>query len=222
MPTDTLPPPSIEGVGADQVADRVEAGSLSLPEFAPADVVLFAGRRDYYGRLSRWIMRTSGEGPTYAVHTAQFIDAGSYLELDMVGKIRATPEILKKRQSHDLWQRRGLEVWRCRTLTPEQREAVTQQALTYVGAKFGMAKFFTHLLDGLVNKATGKEVFFFRRLNHDQRYPICSWITAFSYDRALHYRFGVEPECADPDEIDDWVSGHPDEWVRVFRLEEYS
>ena len=24
------------------------------------------------------------------------------------------------------------------------------------------------------------------------------------------------------DEIDDWISTHPDEWVRVFRLDQYS
>jgi hypothetical protein len=128
---------------------------------------------------------------------------------------------MKRRQAYDMWQRRGFEVWRCRSLTAEQQEAVTRKALDYVGATFGWAKFLTHFFDGLLNKATGREVFFFRRLNHDQRYPICSWITAFSYDRALHYQFGVPPECADPDEISDWVKDHPDEWVCVYRLEEY-
>ena len=190
-----------------------------MPEFQAGDIVLFAARDDAYGRLSRWLMRTSGEGPTYAVHTAQFLDVGHYLELDIVVKIRPTPDILRKRLSHDLWQRRGFVVWRGRTLTEPQRTAVTRQALAYVGAKFGMAKFLTHLLDGLATKVRGREVFFFRRLNHDQGYPICSWITAFAYDRALHYRFGGPPECADPDQIDDWVSTHPDEWVCVFRFE---
>jgi hypothetical protein len=35
----------------------------------------------------------------------------------------------------------------------------------------------------------------------------------------LHYRFGIDPECADPDQIHDWVRSHPDEWVCVFRPE---
>jgi hypothetical protein len=186
------------------------------------DIILFAGVGDLYGRVGSWLMRTSGEGSTYAVHTAQFLDACRYLEMDFVGKIRPTRDILGKRQAHDLWERRGFEVWRCRWLSVEQREAVSRQALAYLGAEFGMAKFLTHLLDGLIMKVTGREVFFFRRLNHDHRYPICSWITAFSYDRALHYRFGVPPECADPDEIGDWLNAHPDEWVRVFRLAKYS
>jgi hypothetical protein len=185
------------------------------------DIVLFAARADWYGRLSRWLLRQRGEGPTYAVHTAQFLDPGSYLELAVRGTIRATGEILKPRQRLDMWQRRGFAVWRYRALTAAQRAAVTQQARASVGATFGWAKFMTHLLDGLIVKALGREVFLFRRLNHDQRYPICSWITAFSYDRALHYQFGVPPECADPDQIDDWVSGHPEEWEQIYRLENY-
>ena len=218
MTVSTLQPRLDEAAGSDEAGERPAA----LPVFMPGDVILFAGRGDLYSRLSRWIMRIPGEGPTYAVHTAQFIDAGRYIEIDMVGKVRATRDILKKRLARDLWTRRGFEVWRLESLTADERDRVTRQALTYVGAKFGMGKFFTHLLDGLINKLTPGEVFFFRRLNHDTRYPICSWITAFSYDRALHYRFGVSPEWADPDQIADWVNGRPQEWTRVYRLDTYS
>jgi hypothetical protein len=198
---------------------RPAASSDTLPAFLAGDIILFAGRGDFYSRASRWVMRTSGEAPTYAVHTAQFIDGRRYLEIDFVGKLRATGDILRRRQAHDLWQRRGCAVWRLRALSAEQRDAVTRAALGYVGAKFGMGKFFTHALDGLISKAAGRSLFVFRRLNHDQRYPTCSWITAFSYDRALGYRFGVAPECADPDQIDDWVNAHPDEWACVYRLD---
>lgn len=203
---------------------RLEPPSRSggLPLFLGGDIVLFAARDDWYGRTSRWLLRSRGEGPTYAVHTAQFLDSGHYLELAVVGKIRATNEILKPRQALDMWQRRGFEVWRYRTLSAAQRAAVAQKAVTYVGERFGWGMFTTHLLDGLLVKALGREVFFFRRLNHNTRYPICSWITAYAYDRALHYQFGVPPECADPDQIADWVSGHPDEWERVFRLDSYA
>lgn len=218
MTVNTLEPRLDEAVGGDGAGGRPDA----LPVFMPGDIILFAGRGDLYSRLSRWIMRSPGEGPTYAVHTAQFIDAGRYIEIDMVGKVRATRDILKKRLARDLWTRRGFEVWRLESLTTDERDRVTRQALTYVGAKFGMGKFFTHLLDGLINKLAPGEVFFFRRLNHDTRYPICSWITAFSYDRALHYRFGVPPECADPDQIADWVNGRPHEWARVYRLDTYT
>ena len=218
MQTNTLLP----DLGGGVLVAQAGGGSAPLPVFLAGDIILFAGRDDWYGRLSRWMMRTTGESPTYAVHTAQFLDAGRYLELSTVGTIKATGEILRQRQAHDTWQRRGFAVWRCRSLTATQRDAVTRQALAYVGARFGWAKFVTNVLDDLITKGGGRDVFFFRRLSHDQRRPLCSWITAFSYDRALHYRFGVPPECADPDQIGDWVSAHPDEWVCVFRLDEYA
>jgi hypothetical protein len=78
-----------------------------------------------------------------------------------------------------------------------------------------------HCFDGLVSQIARRDVLFFRRLDRDNSYPVCSGITAASYDRALHYHFGVPPECADPDHIHDWVKGHPHEWVRIFCLEEY-
>jgi hypothetical protein len=217
MQTETL----IPEIALEFPLDQARSASDHLPQSMPGDVIVFAGQADLYSKFSRWLMRTRGEEPTYAVHTAQFLDANKYLELDLVGKIRPTRDILRKHQKRDMWQRRGFEVWRLNDLTVEQREAVTQQALTYLGARFGWAKFVTHLLDGLLNKLIGREAFFFRRLNHDQRYPICSWITSFSYDRALHYQFGVSPECADPDELADWVNTHPNEWTCVYRLADY-
>jgi hypothetical protein len=218
MTVTTLAPRPETAAGGDGTGAPPDA----LPVFMPGDIILFAGRGDLYSRVSRWIMRTAGEGPTYAVHTAQFIDAGRYIEIDMVGKIRATPDILKKRLARDLWTRRGFEVWRLESLTAGERDAVTRQALSYVGARFGFGKMFTHLLDGLISRAAGRDVFAFRRLNHDTRYPTCSWITAFSYDRALHYRFGVPPEWADPDQIADWVSAPAHQWARVYRLATYT
>jgi hypothetical protein len=147
------------------------------------------------------------------VHTAQFLGSHKVIEMEAVVKKRSMKEFLRMRKS--------FEVWRCRSLTPVQRRAVALKSLEYLGTKFGWSKLFTHLLDALINKVVHKQVFFFRKLNHDQRYPICSWITAFSYDRALHYHFGVPPDGADPDQIHDWVTSHPDEWVRVFAVQEY-
>jgi hypothetical protein len=216
--TDTLLPGPDGGVHVNQAG----VGPDQLPEFLGGDIILYAGRRDFFSKAVRWVERTSREGPTYAVHSAQFLDGGRYLELDWVEKIRASQEIMKKRKLSGVWEPRGFEVWRCQWLTTEQREAVTQEALTYLGAKVGRAKFLTHMLDGLVNKVARREIFFFRRLNYNQRYPICSWATAFSYDRALNYQFGVPPDSADPDHISDWVHTHPDEWLCVFRLAHYS
>ena len=169
--------------------------SQQIPRFMPGDVIVCPGRRHPPHVLTRWVSRSHDERPTYAVHTAQFLGAHKVIEMDMVVKKRTTREFLR--------MRRAFEVWRCSTLTPSQRRAVSGKSLDYLGRKFGWYKLVTHLLDGVVNKVSHRQVYFFRRLNHDQRYPICSWITAFSYDRAVHYHFGVPPECADPDQIHD-------------------
>ncbi len=185
--------------------------STHNPSFLSGDLVFLARKGDLPGRLGSWIAQSRGEQPTYAVHTAQFLDAGTILEMDHRTEMRDLGNLLKRR--------RGFEVWRRRGLTTRQRQALTRKALVYSGMKFGWGKLITHVLDGLINKVVRREIFFFRRLNHSDRYPICSWITAFAYDRVLHYRFGVPPECADPDQMNDWVKAHPGEWTLIFRYD---
>jgi hypothetical protein len=118
-----------------------------------------------------------------------------------------------------LWKARGFEVWRCTRLPAEERDALTREALKYLNVKFGFAKLGAHMLDDLICKLLHRDVFLFRHSDPEDRHPVCSGVTATVYDRALHYRFGVDPECADPDQIHDWVRAHPDEWVCVFRRE---
>jgi hypothetical protein len=237
------------------------------PEFLAGDIILFASTGDIYSKVARWLMRGEHEGPTYAVHTAQFLDPHRVLEMDMVAKIEtlgdmlnrryrqgpfrmfpplpplrplsdATPsnrfwwwveqlserviDALNRRYWQGLWKRRGFEVWRCATLTVEQRRALTREALKYVNVRLGFVKFWAHLFDDLICKLLHKDVFLFRRIDPEDRHPVCSGVTASVYDKALHYGFGVDAECADPDQIYDWVSSHPDEWVRVFSMEECS
>jgi hypothetical protein len=204
------------------VKSTVDSEKRTLPTFLAGDVMVFAGKGDIYSRAGRRLMQTEGEGPTYAVHTAQFLDGGRFLEMDMVARVKAVEDIFNKRGRLDKWGRfRGFEVWRCVRLTDAQRRAVTRHALAYVNVRFGLAKLWAHLLDNLLYMLLHREVFLFRRLDPDNTVPVCSGITASSYDRALGYQFGVPPDCADPDHIDDWIKGHPDDWVRVFCLEEY-
>jgi hypothetical protein len=195
-------------------------GRAQTPQFLAGDIILFAGQGDLYAKASRWLMRGHFERPTYAIHTAQFLDRGRVLEMDFVGRIRTASDVLnnKKRYKLDMWRRRGLEVWRCPTLTDHQRRALTRCALTYTNVRFGTAKCMAHILDDLLGKVVHKDIFFLRRIDPADRHPVCSGITAAVYDKALGYRFGVEPQCADPDQIHDWVTAHPHEWTCVLEL----
>ena len=46
---------------------------MQVPQFLAGDIILFSGQGDLYSRAGAWMMRSPGEGPTYAVHTAQFL-----------------------------------------------------------------------------------------------------------------------------------------------------
>jgi hypothetical protein len=201
--------------------ETMDTSAPPLPRFRAGDIILFAGQGDLYSRVARRMMRLPGEGPTYSVHTAQFISARYILEMDMVARIKTIDDVLHKRGNHDMWQRRGFEVWRCRTLTRAQREALARQTLAFRHRRFGGLAFLMHLLDGLISQVARRDVYAFRRLNHLNRYPVCSEITAVAYDAALHYQFGVAPDCADPDQIYDWVTSHPAEWEQVYCLAEF-
>lgn len=184
--------------------------SKHIPKFSAGDVIFYAGKGDLSGVFGKWVVRSFGEPPTYAVHVAQFLDAGRILEMDGTVKIKSLDQLLNGG--------RGFQVWRYARLTNQQREALDTKALAYLNAKFGLAKLFTHLLDCMITKLARKDVFLFRRLNHSDRYPICSWVTAFSYDRVLHYQFGVPPNGADPDQMHDWVTSHPEEWKCIYSV----
>lgn len=182
---------------------------IQIPRFLAGDIIMFAGTGDLYSKVGSWMMRGPGEGPTYAVHMAQFLCSRRVLEMDFRVKIKSLDEVLKKG--------RGFEVWRCRTLSDAERQALTRQALVYTRVRFGMLKFLGHLFDTLISKIVRKDIYLLRPLVYG--YPVCSGVTAIAYEKALGYRFGVPPQCADPDQIHDWVKAHPAEWVRVFRLE---
>jgi len=230
---------------------QIRVPGISTPEFLAGDIILFASTGDAFSNLSRWLMRGEHEGPTYSVHTGQFLDDRYVLEMEAWARLRTIGDILKRRYWHGpfrslmpppawaqfydllnrrfqryrhlwqpLWKARGFEVWRCTTLTTEQRAALTHEAMKYVNVRFGFLKLSAHALDDSICKLLHKDVFLFRHIDPEDRHPVCSGITAAVYDRALHYRFGVDPECADPDQIYDWVHSHPEEWVRVFPVEE--
>ena len=108
MTVTTLEPRLDEAVAGDGAGGRPDAP----PAFMPGDIIFFAGRGISTAGSAVDIMRSPGEeGPTYAVHTAQFIDAGRYIEIDMVGKVRATRDIRQKSGWRAIsWTRRGFEV----------------------------------------------------------------------------------------------------------------
>ena len=86
---------------------------------------------------------------------------------------------------------------------------IAEYARGYVGRGYGWGKLVAHLADWLIGGA-----YVFRRLAGSQRYPICSWVAAWSYEE-VGVEFGVPPGDADPDDIWRWGSTHPREFLVV-------
>jgi len=175
-------------------------------KFLPGDVVLTKTKR-WYGWLIRWGTQHTGEEKTCVNHAGTGENAVYYIEA--LWETVRTPWATLLYDPPD-----AREVWRHIGLTDDQRQAIAAEASSYVGRKYGWWKIGLHGIDGILGKVFCTDIYLFRRLSFSDRYPICSWETAFSYDRAIGYRFGVEPERATPDDIHDWVADHP-EWMRV-------
>lgn len=149
-----------------------------------------------------------GEAPSYANHVAGFTSPDTVTEA--LWTVQTT--------LYDKWRADGtpFQVWRCLALTGEQRLAVAQAALSYLGRDYGWWKLGLHLGDALLSKMAGREVYALRRCMSDGRYPICSWVWAYAYD-TLGLRFGVDPNEAQPDDMHDYVSASL-AWEKVYEF----
>lgn len=177
-----------------------------MKNLLPADVVLT--RADsWLGRAIRWFERGRGESPSWANHAAIMVSYAEVLEALTTVKMHPLIEI------QDAFQ-----VWRHIGLQDYERTLIKEYAMDYLGRSYGPLKLGLHALDGLGHKIFGKEIFLFRRLAFMNPYPICSWVVSYSYFKGIDYKFGVEPECADPDHIHDHVTSSA-HWEMVHEQE---
>lgn len=183
-PSGTSPAPTTQ-VGWEAL--RAASGPLEV-----GDVVHVRGK-GFASRAIRWFTRAMGEERSWASHTAVV------LRVDPEGTLIEAVD-LKSVQVRPLriYHGTGARLLATRIpggLTTPQKEALAAKLLEYKDRRYGALKIVLHALDRLLDNA-----YFFRRLSGD-RYPICSWLAAFGYDRVLGYRFGCEPDAAQPDDI---------------------
>jgi hypothetical protein len=163
------------------VGDFLEAG----------DVVHVQGR-GLMSRLIRWFSRACGERRSWASHSAMVLRTGDRIEI-----VEALRKVVVRPISAYARTRSRLLV--CRKpggLDPDQKQKIVEKAQQYRGRKYGFGKIFAHALDRFFNNR-----YVFRRLARMDDYPICSWLVAFVYDRALGHQFGVRPNAAQPDDL---------------------
>ena len=179
-------------------------------ELKPADIFLTRGKGFIYSGI-RFFTREIGESRTVVNHVGVVVEEGTLRTAEVV-------EALSRVRHHRLWKRYGpprrhlVAVYRAKNLTPEEIDTIVNAAEDYVGRKYGYAKILAHVLDWFLLGA-----YVFRRLANMDKYPVCSWVVAFSFKKAGKY-FDVEPGAATPDDIWDFIQRKPEIYEEVYPL----
>ena len=50
------------------------------------------------------------------------------------------------------------------------------------------------------------------------KYPICSWVVAYAFEKVGASYFDIKPNAAAPDDIWDYIQTHPDKFVEIYPL----
>lgn len=176
----------------------------------PGDVFLTRGHS-----ILSWLIRICSRGPferkTMVNHVGIVVEEGTLQTCVVV-------EALSKVKKHKLWKRYGppnddsVAIFRPTNLTKEEIDEIVNYAEKQVGRKYGYLKIVAHLLDWFFFG-----IYFFRRFTNSSKYPICSWLVAYSFSEVGKY-FNVAPGAAEPDDIWDFVTTHKDKYTEVHRL----
>lgn len=172
---------------------------MGVLTYLPGDVVLTKGMW-----LIRWGTQYTGEGKGSMGHAGVGVNQSFFVEA--LWRVVLT--------AWDGLSGRGGQVWRYIPFTDEQRKAIADKADDYLGRKYGWWKIALQGIDCILGKLFFTDVYLARRLGRIDKYPICSWVVAFAYDRGAGYSFGKEPNAATPDDIYDHVR-NTEGWIRV-------
>jgi hypothetical protein len=182
----------------------------------PGDIVLVSSP-SWISRAIRWFERSPGEARSKASHVGIIVEGGP-LESAVIVEALTT---VKRHGLQSAYAASGatITVRRMPGITQAHQQQAALAAESYVGRKYGYLKIAAHAMDrGLSWLTLGawKSPFVFRRLAMMDKYPICSWVVAFSYAE-FGATFGIAPEACDPDDIDDatlsWIEVMP--WTKI-------
>lgn len=183
-------------------------------DLRPGDIV-FERSPGWIGRVVRWATRGRHEPETKVNHVGLIVSTEGPEGPEVI-------EALWRVVRRPLARMEGeIEVWSDDWVGTHPREDIVAQALSYVGRPYGWWKIGAHLVDALLTKITGLEIYLARMSLRMDKYPICSWVVAWAYWRGhSRYRFGVSPQVATPDDIYDFVTKpHCMGWTMVLMRE---
>ena len=177
-------------------------------DLRPGDIVCERSP-GWLGAAVRWFTKGPHEAPTRVNHVGLSMDSDRMIEA--LWRVRLTR--IKPGPNIEVW--RNVEMWQSYGVT------LAMIAMRYLGRRYGVLKILAHAVDALMTKTLGREVYLARRLCRMDRYPICSWVVAYTYQAMQlpgRYAFGVPPNMASPDDIHDYVTAS-NEWKMVYQGE---
>ena len=179
-------------------------------QLQPGDVLVTRGK-GLLSRAIRFFTRRIGESRTKVNHVGVIVEGG---HLNEVWVVEALWKVVRRRlvDGYGAEGSSDVGVFRPTNLTEAEIRTVVEAANGYVGRRYGVLKLVTHLADWVLQGA-----YVFRRLTKDDRYPICSWLVACSFEKAGK-DFGVAPGAASPDDIWDFCTGETDKYAEVLKL----
>lgn len=181
------------------------------PLLQPGDVFCTRGE-SLLSKLIRACTRSRGEPETRVNHVGIVVKAGTL-------KTAVVVEALITVQQHTLWSQYGppcpdqVVIYRPQGLFPVELQHMAAKAMSYVGRKYGWGKLVTHFLDWCCGG-----IYLFRRINHSDRYPICTWLLEEAAEEA-RLDFGVPKGSTQPDDVDDYCIQHDEDWKCIFPLQ---
>jgi hypothetical protein len=183
---------------------------MNAPELQPGDVLVTRGKGPL-AKAIRFFTRSIGESRTKVNHVGVIVHGGP---LEEAWVVEALWKVVRRRLVDGYGENGASDVgiFRPTNLTHEEIRTVVDAASGYVGRRYGVLKLVTHFADWVLQGA-----YVFRRFTNDDRYPICSWLVACSFEKAGK-TFGVAPGAAAPDDIWDFCTRETDKYVQVLEL----
>jgi hypothetical protein len=183
---------------------------MNTLELQPGDVLVARGR-GFLSTAIRFFTRRIGESRTKVNHVGVIVEGGP---LEDAVVVEALWKVVRRKLVEGYGDEDASEVgiFRPINLTEKEIRTVVEAANGYVGRRYGVLKLVAHLADWVLQGA-----YVFRRITRLDRYPICSWLVACSFDKAGK-TFGVAPGAASPDDIWDFCIRETDKYVEVLKL----
>lgn len=207
------------------------------PLWANRGDIFFTHSQSRLGRLIRWAESDPGEtNGVWANHVGVVTGSGWLVpppadmfgaHLDVIAdghataatcrKLAVVVEALGRVRCQEWWTAHGNEpgneIRAFRLVTPitePQLLVLVTAANGYVGDRYGWWKLLGHLADRAIFR--GNKVI--SRLFWIDRRPICSYLAAHVF-AAVDIHFGMDPDAADPDEMQDFCEANPQAWAEV-------